>query len=99
MDYSFDQFASLVAVIDEKGGALLPDECEPQVIKYKMPPKGRIEEANTCHCGNESMFVLPYELTGAADSKDAKSRGGGFARVCGVCDDVGRWPLYEEAPA
>lgn len=88
--YSPDEFNALVAEVERQGGAHLPDLCIGTEIRYKVgrnPPT----KVKTCHCGHDTMFVTVYESEG-----EERTRGGGFARVCAVCDDVGLWPRFFE---
>lgn len=94
MNYSPDEFLALVQEVERQGGAHLPDECEPVTINYKIG--NRKTKVNSCHCGNESIFVTVYEPTADAEKRNAKARGGGFARTCAVCDEMGAWPRYME---
>lgn len=95
MDYEYDQFAALVAEVERQGGALLPEKCEGTTIEYKMDKK--IDKVRTCECGNETMLISTYEVSGFATKKKAVERGGGFVRACAVCDNVGEWARYAKA--
>lgn len=93
MDYSFEQFAALAAEVESQGGGHLTDECAPSVIQYAKPPGDKYDEVNSCHCGNESIFVTVYD----PGSEDQRKLGSGFARACAVCDSMGAWPRYAAA--
>lgn len=95
MDYSYEQFAALAAEVEAQCGSHLPDECVPVTLEYKVPGSERVDEVNTCHCGNESIFVTVYE----PETSEARALGSGFVRACAVCDAMGAWPRYEGAIA
>ena len=65
---------------------------------FAKKPGGKDYQTATCSCGNEAKFVLPYQPIDAAGKIDAEAmlkRGAGLVQVCAVCDDVGRWPNFE----
>lgn len=95
MNYSPDEWTALCSEVERQGGALLPDRCLPRFVSFSVPNSDRTTKAKTCGCREEAMFVVPYD---PADNKKARvemrQRGAGFARVCGVCDAVGAWPIF-----
>lgn len=96
MDYSLDQFNSLISEIESQGGALLPERCEGNPIVYTIPASERTLKAISCGCANNTMMVAPYSPAGTdKQTKKMLSRGAGFVRACMVCDAVGAWPRFQ----
>lgn len=97
MDYGNDEFDALIEAVENQGGAHLPDICDGDLLTFKV--KDRVSKVRSCSCRNQTIFVTLYEPTDEAESKNAAARGGGFARTCAVCDDMGTWPRYAKAVA
>jgi hypothetical protein len=91
-EYSPDEWAKLQMEIEKKGGAILPEVCTGEPLKFDGKHKTNTE---TCFCSNQSMVVLMYDpFVEEGKLETASQRGAGFARVCLVCDAVGQWPKF-----
>lgn len=80
--------------VERQGGARLPDPCAPQqvTINYKKThPDGRPQKATTCGCGDEAVFVVPYEH----ETKNEPA----YVRFCAYCDGADMWPRFQETMA
>jgi hypothetical protein len=98
-EFTLDDLNVLVEEVEHQGGAILPDRCEGQLVRFPKPRGKGFDEAHTCGCGNETMAVVTYDPV-AETSKKRKSmleRGAGFARVCLVCDLGMLWPRFKSA--
>lgn len=96
--YSPNQFTTLCEEVDSQGGAILPDRCEPTMLKYAKPQDDGLDVAMTCACGNNSMAAVPYTPSAKPDTtKELIERGAGFARICLICDGAGLWPRFEKS--
>lgn len=96
--YSPNQFTTLCEEVDRQGGAVLPDTCVPELLKFPKPQSDKVDLAETCHCYNESMAVVTYDPSDTDERrKKMAERGAGFARVCLVCDAAGLWPRFDKA--
>lgn len=88
--YSANEFSALTDEIERQNGALLADPCVGSEVAYKIA--GRRAPARTVECRNKARFVVRYEC-----DDDQADRGGGFATVCAIDDEVGKWPRFREA--
>ena len=92
MNYTLDEFQRLCEAVEEQGGALLPEACEPQDIVFTLNDgyiRNKTEKKVTQGCGHESMLVTAYQTEpGAKENVN-------FVRSCAVCDSMGAWPRYE----
>jgi hypothetical protein len=94
-EYTPEEWDKLQVAIESSGGAILQDPCTGEPITFKAKKGGRKTTTTTCHCDNQSMAVITYDVPSGM-IKAIKERGGGFARVCLVCDAVGQWPNFIE---
>lgn len=99
MNYEPDDFLALLEEVERKGGAHLSVPCIPHEYKIKLPDaSGRMRSRRsfTASCGKDAMFAVPYEPVARSpeEKKSMLERGAGFATVCAVDDDLGRWPRY-----
>lgn len=69
MRYEGDDFLRLLVAVEDQGGTLLPDKCEPTWFHLKQPtPSGMRDKAiDTTGCGHESRIALPYDPTEEVD--------------------------------
>lgn len=89
MRYTNDQFEAVVDGVVGDGGATLPDACVGRTIRYEH--KGRKFPLRTTECRNKTRVVVRYD----PGDDEIVSRGGGFATVCLMDDNVGLWPRYQ----
>lgn len=96
--YTPDDWTNLLAEVERQGSAILPELCEGSPLEFKASKNGKGSKTRTCHCGQASMAVVTYDpAVKAKDLQKVKERGGGFARVCLVCDVGGAWPRFASA--
>jgi hypothetical protein len=69
MRYEGDEFLRLLMAVEDQGGVLLPDKCEPIWFHLPQPTTGgmRDKAIDTTGCGNESRVALSYDSTTAVD--------------------------------
>jgi hypothetical protein len=95
--FTHDEINLLVAEVERQGGAILPDRCEGQELRFPKARGKDFDLATTCGCGNETMAVVTYDPSGSSKKrKQMVERGAGFARVCLVCDLGGLWPRFSK---
>lgn len=98
ISYTPDEVLELAPAIERMGGALLPEKCEGRLAQYKVPETEKTTNIKTCHCNNQSLYVMPYEPSdaeGKTTDPEFRARGAGYARVCLHCDLIGHWPNFE----
>lgn len=101
MKYNPEEWPLIVAEVERQGGAMLPEYCVGEVIKFTSPNATRVTKVHTCNCHTpgdprQSMFVAVYDP--ADEEEEAKAmriKGAGFVRVCLRCDNAGSWPRFE----
>lgn len=96
--YTPDEVLELAPAIERMGGALLPETCEGNFAVYSIPNSTKSTRVKTCHCDNQSLYVMPYEPTDSkqkVSEREFRSRGAGYARACLHCDMIGHWPNFE----
>lgn len=93
MRYSPEAFDAIIAEVEHQGGALLPEECVREDIRYTVPPYASpsTQKQVTCGCFNQALLVSTYDPLPEADQAS------GFVTACAVCDNMGDWPRYSEA--
>lgn len=97
-----DTITALINAVEQHGGAKLPDKCDGTTITYDPPPgtEEKPQKTKTCRCGNDLIFVIPYEPHGTQKQrKRARDNGAGFVRACASCDSIDKWPYFEQAVA
>lgn len=104
MRYDPDDFLALLEEVERKGGMHLDDPCLPKEFKIKLPDssgKRRTRRAFTSGCGQDKLFVIPYDPASRSDEERKKmlARGAGFATVCAADDDLGKWPRFAHVMA
>lgn len=93
MDYPPDAFDALLTAVTQGGGALLPDPCTKQDIRYEGAAyTPSLQERVTCGCGHLARMMTRY-----APENDQAPTGSGFVTACAVCDSIGAWPKFCEA--
>lgn len=103
--YHPDEWDALVSAVESDMGTLLPDRCLGQELEFQDPDdESATKIGMSCCCKKRSMLVTVYDPSQVTefDTKPMKKveyesmveRGGGYARVCGVCDAVAHWPKY-----
>lgn len=98
LSYTPDEVLLLAPAIERMGGALLPEKCEGRFAVFANQESGKSTTVKTCHCGQKTMYVVPYAPVDAQDKTseaDFRARGAGFARTCVHCDLMGNWPNFE----
>lgn len=99
MNYSPDDFLTLLEEVERQGGVHLPDPCTAPSIRMKQPDAAgnlKWKEVFLTGCGKDARFALPYEPA-AESAKDRQAmieRGAGFVTACAVDDDMGKWPRF-----
>lgn len=84
-----DLFQQIIVQVEDEGGAMLPDACDPQKLTVKTPSgMGMI---TTVGCRGMSRMIVPYKVY----HNSHVSRGGGFLTVCANCDRVDLWPRFQ----
>lgn len=91
MRYTDAQYTAVMDAIEASGGAKLPDPCIGEKIDYER--KGRKFPLRTTECRNRTRAVVNYD----PGEDEIKERGGGYAPVCLMDDNVGLWPRFREA--
>lgn len=92
MKPDLDQLSDLRHEVERQQGAPLPHVCEGETLIYSKPRRTKVR---TQFCGEETKFILPYELIRPAKLKGAEDRGGGFAVLCAHCDGMIAMPRFE----
>jgi hypothetical protein len=96
VQYHPEDFLRLAQTVEEEGGVMLGDSCQPK--PYRLPIKDQItgEERQkqyfTAGCGKDALFAIPYRR-----STDEPGERNGIIRVCAVDDDLGKWPRFQNA--
>lgn len=97
MQYHPDDFLRLAEEVENQGGAMLNDPCLPETYRLKVPdPDGALRWADytTSGCLKDARFVVTYDLPAGEEGDRMAARGGGFATLCAVDDDMGKWPRF-----
>jgi len=98
--YSPDEWNSLTADIDRQSGAILPEICKGVPLTFtarKGVATAKGSQTQSCHCGNASKAVVPYEPAVPANKLDSvRQRGGGLVQICLVCDVAGAMPRFSD---
>lgn len=101
MQYHPDDFLRLVEAVEDTGGTLLPDICNPRQFKLRLPSPetGEYEwtDLYTSGCMREARFALPYNVPQSKQGAKMKERAAGIVTVCAVDDDMGKWPRFQHA--
>lgn len=89
MEITGKDFLELMEKVEDAGGVLGPDSCQPKRYTLKTEKDGRVlktESVMTTGCHNETIFMIPYE----------KHSGGTETVIaCAVDDDIARWPRFQ----
>ena len=104
MRYHPDDFLSLMASVEDGGGQLLSERCQPRTYTLQQPTTDGKDELKYCEvtttgCGQETRFVLPYEPVKSQrfPAEAQRRRGAGFVTVCAKDDRMGDWPRFAGA--
>lgn len=97
MRYSPAQLTALQSEIEQQSGAVLNEPCRGELVIYEIEEDGEVQEIRdmTTHCLNKARVIIKYD-PGNGLPPGAENRAAGFAGVCVVDDDVGRWPRFRE---
>lgn len=98
LSYTPDEILLLAPAIQRMGGALLPETCEGRIAAYPVSGSKKTHGVKTTRCGEQTMYVIPYEPVDAdkkTTQEEFRARGAGYARVCVHDDLMGSWPNFE----
>lgn len=95
-----EEFLALMAAVEAGGGQLLPDLCEPTKLRLEQPTAAgemRPKDIFTTGCGDESRFVIPYDVPAGREGKRQRKHGAGFVTACAYDDRMDLWPRFLNA--
>lgn len=96
MMYHPEDFLRLMEAVEEDGGMLLSDPCQPKAYRLQIPDQVTGEKKHkqffTHSCGQDMRVAINYRKP-----RDPVGEQSGIIGLCAACDDLGKWPRFQTA--